>query len=144
MFGSVTTIGDSSCWMQESSAANRTAFSLGYLPTTSFGCIIRCAQSGRHLHRLVPDSSETSLDHEVFCLGSTELAPPASVPSLFASLLGGLESVGAEPIDTSNTHIVDLSVRMKCDVEKLVLHSSRLICSCFTFHSRLRGSHSLR
>jgi hypothetical protein len=52
-----------------------------------------------------------NLDHEVFCLGSTELAPPSLVPALFSSLLGGAERIGANPLDNHGSRAIDFSVR---------------------------------
>ena len=114
-FGTVTPIGDTSAWMQETSIANRTGFTLGCIPSTSFGCMLRCAQSGRDLHRFPPVENEDhgsarDLGHEIFCLGSTELAPPSLVPSLFASLGGRVEKVGSDLFDSHVTYTMDFSV----------------------------------
>jgi len=115
LFGSITSIGDSSAWIQETSVANRSGFSLGCIPSTSFGCVLRCSQSGKDLHRFAPvenddHGSARDLDHEIFCLGSTELAPPALVPSLYASLVGRVEKVGSDPYDGHVSYTVDFSV----------------------------------
>lgn len=115
LFGSVTSIGDSSSWIQEISTANRTGFSLGCIPSTSFGCILRCSQTGKDLHRFAPVENEDhgsakDLDHEIFCLGTPELAPPALVPSLYASLVGRVEKVGSDPQDSHVAYTMDFSV----------------------------------
>lgn len=115
MFGSITPIGDSTSWMQETSIANRTGFTLGCIPSTIFGCMLRCSQSGKDLHRFAPIENDDhgcarDLDHEIFCLGSTELAPPSLVPSLFASLGGRVEKVGSDPFDNHVTYTMDFSV----------------------------------
>jgi hypothetical protein len=52
-----------------------------------------------------------NLDHEVFCLGSTELAPPCFVPALFSALLGGAERIGANPLNRHGSWAIDFSVR---------------------------------
>lgn len=52
-----------------------------------------------------------NLDHEVFCLGSTELAPPSFIPALFSSLLGGAERIGANPLENHGSYAIDFSVR---------------------------------
>ena len=52
-----------------------------------------------------------NLDHEVFCLGSTELGPPSFIPALFSSLLGGAERIGANPFDSHGSCTIDFSVR---------------------------------
>lgn len=115
LFGNVTSIGDSSSWIQEISVANRTGFSLGSIPSTPFGCILRCSQSGKDLHRFAPVENEDhgsskDLDHEIFCLGSTELAPPSLVPSLYASLVGRVEKIDSDPYDTHVSYMLDFSV----------------------------------
>lgn len=79
---------------------------------------MRCSQSGKDLHRFAPvvdedDSSVKDLDHEVFCLGSTELAPPALVPSLYASLVGRVEKVGSDPFDSHVSYTMDFSVSIR-------------------------------
>lgn len=99
--------------------ANRSGFSLGCIPSTSFGCILRSAQSGKDLHRFAPVENEDhgsarNLDHEIFCLGSTELAPPSLVPSLYASLVGRVEKVGSDPFDSHVSYMVDFSVSKSC------------------------------
>lgn len=129
LFGSVTSIGNSSSWIQEISVANRTGFTLGCIPSTPFGCMLRCSQSGKDLHRFAPvedgdHGSAKVLDHEVFCLGNTELAPPSLVPSLYTSLVGRVEKVGSDPFDSHVSYTMDFSVRLSLSIFLILCGSS--------------------
>lgn len=86
-------IGDASTWNNDSSAANRSEFSMGCVPNSEFGCILSAGQNARKFHRVVPGQFDSCLfaanflDHEVFSIGECILTSPAFVSSLFAIFL---------------------------------------------------------
>lgn len=77
------------------------------------------AMCGKDLHHFAPvengeHGSTRDLDHEIVCLGSTELAPPSLVPSLYASLVGRVKKVGSDPFDSHVSYTMDFSVSTSC------------------------------
>jgi hypothetical protein len=113
-FGTTCPAGNTSTWMQQSSAATNHDFSLGCVPGSRFGCILSVGQACRKLHRSLCDDFERDLfrpdflDHDL--LGPTDfiLSPPAYIASVFAMILDTVEtrapSTNDADVDTLTGH----------------------------------------
>jgi hypothetical protein len=94
MLGIICRIGGSSDWMQQSSSGTQSDITLGLVPDSGFGCVLRAGQHARTLHRSgVGGDFDTELfasdflESEVYGPGEFLMMPPIFVPSLYMLLL---------------------------------------------------------
>lgn len=94
MLGIICHIGRSSDWMQQSSSGTQTDISLGLVPDSGFGCVLRAGQRARTIHRSgIGGDFDTELfagdflESEIYGPGEFLMMPPVFVPSLYMLLL---------------------------------------------------------
>lgn len=94
MLGVLCHIGRSSDWMLQSSSGTQSDITLGLVPDSGFGCVLRAGQHARTLHRSgVGGDFDTELfasdflESEVYGPGEFLMMPPVFVPSLYMLLL---------------------------------------------------------
>lgn len=87
-------IGSSTDWMQQSSSGTQTDVSLGLVPESEFGCVLRAGQHVRRLHRsgdgsdFDPDLFASDfLESEVYGPSEFLMMPPVFVSSVYMLLL---------------------------------------------------------
>ncbi len=92
--GIICHIGRSSDWMQQSSSGTQSDISLGLVPDSGFGCVLRAGQDARTLHRSgIGGDFDTDLfasdflESEVYGPSEFLMMPPVFVPSLYMLLL---------------------------------------------------------
>lgn len=91
--GVICHVGNSTDWMQQSSSGTQTDVSLGQIPESAFGCVLRAGQHARKLHRSGVGDFDTELfandflATDVFGPSNFLMMPPAFVPSIYTLLL---------------------------------------------------------
>ena len=93
LLGTICELGNASDWVQQSSSGSHFDISLGHVPESEFGCILRAGQSLQSFSRNSSDEidaalASTTLDHnDIYSQGSFLMVPPAFVTSLYILLL---------------------------------------------------------
>ena len=94
LLGTLCHVGTASDWMQQSSSGCQTDISLGNVPRSAFGCVLRAGQTSKNLHRQhVADNFDTDLfptdflQPEVYSPTSFMMTPPSFVSSLYSLFL---------------------------------------------------------
>jgi hypothetical protein len=111
-FGRTCLAGNTSTWMQQSSAATNYDFSLGCVPGSRFGCILSAGQACRKLHRSLCDDFERDLfrpdflEHDLLSPTDFVMSPPAYIASVFAMIL---DAVGTQTTSSNDLDVGTLT-----------------------------------
>ena len=142
LLGTLCHVGNASDWMQQSSPGCQADISLGNVPRSVFGCILRSGQSSRKLHRRhVADGLDADifpsdfLKPEVHGPSSFMMTPPAFVPSLYSLFLEAaylrteVSAMKESKPNPESVHLDAASRRLQVRIQ-LPLHSFL----CFNSH----------
>jgi len=110
--GTISCVGNSTMWMQDSLNQNRPDILLGHVPGSNYGCTMRVGQGCKNIHRMVPGDFDASgfassfLDHDLLCASDTILTTPTFVVALVNFLLN---KACTDAIDgkVTNIHLAD-------------------------------------
>lgn len=129
LLGTLTHIGSSSDWMQQSSYGCRVDTNLGSVPQSSFGCILRAGQSSKRLYRPATGDIDTDLFakdfmcSEVYKSSEFTMTPPAFLPSLYTMF------VEAAYIRSRVVEMLGEESRVGSSLQRLEAERSRLTVS---------------
>jgi hypothetical protein len=142
--GILCRIGASSSWMQQSSLGTQSDATLGGIPDSGFGCILRAGQHVRVAH--CPGLSGNP-ESELYEPRQLQMLPPAFLPSIYMFLLEAahlrVESVATQEVQVGGTSTLQgferICVSLCCGT--VAMEDARLILPSF-LHSVLKSTSS--
>jgi hypothetical protein len=128
LLGALCDLGKVSDWIQQPSSGSQTAISLGQVPESKFGCILRSGQSVRSYSRNSTEFFELE-DIKAYHQLPFLMTPPAFVTSISMLLLEvaflrqELSSMESPNLDYLNTHFETHTIKLKVRYGKFLQHS---------------------